>query len=300
MSQPPFPIAAVIVAYNPGSAFEDVYQRVAHQVDHVFVVDNSSRRVRLTSEGGRATWLRNSKNLGVAAALNRGIAAAARDGFRLALLMDQDSLPDVDMVQTLRSAYENPPRGRQIAVVGANYRSTGGRIAVVRPGNGEFHSVTDLITSSSLLDITAWRRAGPFIEEFFVEAVDIEYSLRLRRLGYDLLMSARPLMIHAGGSGRERRLAGRTVVIPDHSPDRYYLMGRNLGLVLREYGNDDRAWTARATRNLAKTAGRLLLFEERGVMKLSWLVRGLWDGCVRARPDWYQAARTKRGLAPNP
>jgi len=116
MTQP----SAIVVTYRPDIAtLQALLDALVPQVDRLWLVDNASANMESIRELAATrgiSVIANSSNIGVAAALNQGIAAARAAGCDHVLLMDQDSLPASDMVIRLREALQSG--GERLAAVG--------------------------------------------------------------------------------------------------------------------------------------------------------------------------------------
>src|SRR6202034_196918 len=144
--------------------------RMAPQVGAIVIVDNGSvdaelRMLRELAADPRIHLILNLENLGVAQALNLGVQRAALLGYSLALLLDQDTCAEADMVETLLGIYMSFPRRDRLAVIGSNYQdanrpspNSNDEARVDTPWN-EAESV---ITSGSLLPLAAFADIGPF------------------------------------------------------------------------------------------------------------------------------------------
>lgn len=276
--------AAVVVTYGPDRDFGDRLRRIAAQVAHVIVVDNSSVRSvgmslrQLTSES--VELIENDRNVGVATALNQGLRRAVTLNFPWVLLLDQDSVVDDDMLASLLRVYHEYPSRDRIGLIGANARSPiSGRPRIPWEATGsEYLEIKTTITSGSLVARSAYERAGPFRDDFFIDGVDLEYCLRLRRHGFVVLCSRRPLMTHAGGAAEERILFGRVVLVGNHEPWRYYYMLRNFVLIARHYAGREPVWVIKAVANLLKTFVKICLYERNKRSKFVAIARGIGDG----------------------
>ena len=121
-------VCAVVVTFEPDREVLGRLDRIREQVEHVIVVDNtngaSGQIPGLATPGSRFELLANSRNLGVGAALNRGVQRAAALGFNLVLTMDQDSLPRPGMVDALLRVYATHPKRELIAFVAPQFDET--------------------------------------------------------------------------------------------------------------------------------------------------------------------------------
>lgn len=278
--------AAVVVTYHPDREFGDRLRRIAAQVAHVIVVDNSSVRSvgmslrQLTSE--TVELIENDRNVGVATALNQGLKRAASMNFSWVVTLDQDSVVDGDMLASLIRIYHECPSRDSIGLIGANVRSPiSGRAGILCETTGsEYLELKTTITSGSMVPLSAYECVGPFRDDFFIDGVDLEYCLRLRRHGFSVLCSRRPLMTHAGGAAEERTLFGRVVLVANHEPWRYYYMLRNFVHIARQYFTQEPFWVLAALVNFLKTFVKICLYERNKRAKFAAIARGIGDGVV--------------------
>jgi len=274
---------AVVAAYRPDAGFADRLGRIQCQVARVIVVDNSGpsdRAIGHQLAGTDVEVVENERNLGVATALNQGLRRASELELSWAVLLDQDSVVDMDALRRLAVIYDEYPAPEKIGLLAANARSlASGKLAVLgRRSRAGYFEVETTITSGSVLALAAYRSSGPFRDDFFIEGVDLEYCLRLRRHGFRILCSRDALMTHAGGQGLERSFLGRTVVVGDHEPWRYYYMLRNFVEIVRLYFCREPLWVLRATTNFVKTFIKIGLYERHKSAKFAAIARGVGDG----------------------
>jgi rhamnosyltransferase len=249
-------IASITIAFNPeATRFVTQLHSLLHQVDLVIVFDNASKTpVEMMLDADlreRVRIQRSEENLGIAAALNRGIDSAREQRCELALLMDHDSVPADGMVATLTQRLielENDG-GAPVAAVGPRIVDPRNRtdfpfvqLGWLRNqkllcGGGQASIATDfLITSGTLcrLATLAAENVGPFDESLFIDNVDMEWSYRARARGWRLYGVCATSLDHRLGDHRHQVLPGLTLVV--HSPVRVYYMTRNrIALYRRGY-----------------------------------------------------------------
>jgi rhamnosyltransferase len=179
--------SAVIVTYHPDEGFWHRAELISRQAGHLVIVDNSSsgefrKELRQFADGHNVELILNQTNLGIAAALNQGALRAIARNAEWALLFDQDSTVHDDFLTTLAKVVESLDEGRRnrLAVIGSNYNAAQRRQAVPDAVPGSWSEERFVITSGSLLNLCAFQETGPFREEFFIDWVDCEYSLRAR------------------------------------------------------------------------------------------------------------------------
>src|SRR3954464_11186776 len=120
------PTAGIVVTYRPDAGALAGVRALKDQVEHIVVVDNGSGQesreffAGLASAGAVVVPL--GGNLGVGAAHNAGIAHARSVGASHVLLLDQDSIPEPDMVARLLEVEATLlARGESVAAVGPTY-----------------------------------------------------------------------------------------------------------------------------------------------------------------------------------
>jgi rhamnosyltransferase len=280
-------VCAVVVTFHPDQDFPARLSRIVPQVAATFIVDNGSSDADLNmlrggAAGGAATLICNLENLGVATALNVGARRALAEGFTWALLLDQDTEVDHDMVERLVATHASCPDGDRIAIVGSRFRDTRGQSAepIRLDSRGDlWDEVESAITSGSLLSLRAYSAIAPFRDEFFIDYVDTEYCLRARAAGYRVIQTLRPLMSHTVGAPTSHKLPWTTKWTTNHSPDRRYYIARNNTVLLREYGTSGGgSWRLKSIVRCYRLVKRIALYEQDKARKIYAVWQGWWDG----------------------
>jgi rhamnosyltransferase len=238
-------VVAIVVTYNPDLAvLAKQLSLLTPQVSETVLVDNSSVddiTVWNAQQYSAATAvIALPENLGIAAAHNAGVQWARDRNAQYVLLMDQDSLPDVDMVDKLFCALDRP----HSAAVGSRYldqrqnnpppfiRVEG--LALQRcsceAGNAVV-PVDYLVSSGCLIPIAVLEKIGYMRDDLFIDYVDIEWGLRARHHGFQSYGVCSARMHHTLGD-RPIQFLGRQ--IPLHSPLRHYYHFRNAVILYKE------------------------------------------------------------------
>jgi rhamnosyltransferase len=215
-------IMAVIVSYNGGEMTRKTILALVGQVGSIHVVDNGSEAesIEILESLARQQVIsldRLAANRGIGHALNLGVARAKSLGCTWLLTMDQDSVADSGLIKAYQSAAQ---RDRDAAFFSPR--------VFQKPSAGEALSteVTYAITSGNLVNISVFDRIGLYDEGFFIDCIDFDFSLRLRRAGYKLLRVQNAKMQHR--LGEPTRLPGYvTKFYTQHSSRRRYYMTRN-------------------------------------------------------------------------
>jgi rhamnosyltransferase len=293
-------ICAIIVTFHPDPGIADRIRAIANQVNLVIVVDNNSgnEAVKEMTELETHLPLRlilNSVNLGVATALNQGMAAAMRAGFGWAVTLDQDSIVDSSMVsEQLRTLARHGDPGSVLCVSPNIYthNSTDLRpwgwllphetvpflFRIVRSTDTDIYGVALTITSGALTNVAAYQDIGPFRDEYFIDYVDTEYCLRAQLKGYEILVSVKARLVQPLGDSREIMVFGRRITPTFHSALRRYYIQRNRVPTFQEFGSRFPHWVAFDVIVNGFHHLLILLFEDSKVRKLKSTIIGTWHG----------------------
>jgi rhamnosyltransferase len=281
-------VCAVVVTYHPDPGFSDRLAQVRSQVGRVVVVDNGSSPpareiLRNMAAGTDVDLILNDANLGVATALNQGIGQARDRSFRWALTLDQDSVVEPFLIETLLEAHNDFPMKEKVAVVGSNYydEKRGKTLVPGSPGQPAYQEQTTVITSGSLISVDAYGRIGPFRDDFFIDHVDDEYCLRAQAMGCKVILCRRPVIRHSIGGAVGKRILGRTVWSSNHSTVRRYYMARNFLWVARKYFSCRPGWVALHALRHAGFLLLMVLLEKERWGKIESSARGIRDGLWR-------------------
>lgn len=247
-----FSVCAVIVTFNPNTEnLQQTLLALQRQTRAVVVVDNGS-------DLDIQNWLRGQavkapielillgQNMGIAHAQNTGIQWAIGHAFTHVLMMDQDSIPGLDMVKRLAAAMTAMrAAGLKVAAVGPCCRDprSGVVATFARFINGKFVNaacppdaylpVSLLIASGSLIAAETFQEVGLMEDGLFIDHVDHEWGLRAHAKGYGLYAVGDAFLTHNLGDRTMRIWLGRWREVPLHSPLRHYYMVRNTILLLK-------------------------------------------------------------------
>ncbi|MCJ2028294.1 rhamnosyltransferase [Methylobacterium sp. J-043] len=235
-SDPSADTAVAVVFFRPSpEQVARIVERFAGRLP-VLVYDNGGippealAQLRCAEE---LTRLGEGRNRGIAAALNALAEAATAAGFRRLFLLDQDADATVETARALGHALDravgaDPPP----ALVGpAPAPKPGHKAPVYPPRSGvtprkNLRPVEFLATSGSLVDLAAFARVGPFREDFFIDAVDLEWCFRAWARGRSCWMDSGTAIPHSVGRGTIR-MRFLPVAMPDQPLFRMAVYVRN-------------------------------------------------------------------------
>lgn len=275
---------AIVTTFHPEAGLIYRLATILPQVGRVLIIDNGSEaseqaEVRAMVDLGEVDALWNDANLGLAMALDQGLQWAEERGADWALLLDQDSHPTLGIVAEA-SRVIAAAEGGLVAAVGAGMVAGG---TDGRPDRDGWRETPVVITSGTLVSVSAWKVIGGFRRDFFVDYVDLEFCLRARGAGYRILQSMQPTIRHSIGRPERRRLLWRTVTTTHHDGRRRYSITRNRVVVWRTYWRREARFVSADLLRFVKEFVKAALFESDRRGKLRAVASGLRDGLLAPR-----------------
>jgi rhamnosyltransferase len=137
------------------------------------------------------------------------------------------------------------------------------------PGRHGKHGIEpyDPMQSGMLIPVQTFDRVGLFEEGLFIDAVDSEFTLRVRHAGLSVEFAPGTDLEHALGEQTPKTMFGRTLsrggtpaVFSAHSPARLYYVTRNRLITNLRYARHDPAWVLRRIYDDAVFAARNIVF----------------------------------------
>lgn len=291
-------MASVTVAYNGEGVLEHNLEAIRHQargVDEIIVVDNASRDdtvALLRSKYPEVTVLNLPENRGVGGGLAAGLAyAALRKKYDWVWIFDQDSAPEPGALQQLLGGLHHLNSTEESTAVlapqcvhphtgmttyGLAWR--GARLLPTSPEQDQPITFMDTaITSGCLIRRSAIEAVGLPRADFFMDFVDHEHCLRMRRSGFNIVVVRDSRIHHALGEPSKFSFLGRTVYWSDHAPWREYYMTRNRVYTLWRYYSLP-AIKVLELYGLIRHAMEILLFGKHKAACLRMMYHGFTDG----------------------
>ncbi|NQW09629.1 MAG: glycosyltransferase [Alphaproteobacteria bacterium] len=292
-------VAAVVVSHQPDTTLDQVLDAALAQCALVVLVDNASEgdaqsrlRARAEASDGHLVFIANPDNRGLAAAQNQGIAVALATGADWVLLLDDDSVPDPGMVSTLLASWRGLADRRRVGLLAPRltdaegtlkpYLLTArGRFGLARGPLGPGEVVRDgvfAIASGSLIRARVLEVVGAMADGFFIDYIDVEFCLRLRSAGFEVVGVGDAGLRHRLGDYHESQLLGRRVALNTHSAWRRFFIHRNRVRVWRRYGSANLGWLAFDVTATVYDVVKAGVLEDDKAAKLSAILRGFTAG----------------------
>jgi rhamnosyltransferase len=298
MAEPSINITAVVTAYHPDDRLSAVLGTALETCAEVLVVDNTpAGSASLTDglAGPGVRVLRSGSNGGLAGALNAAVGALSAKA-EAVLVLDQDSELPTGLVTALAASLADASIGVVAPTpVDAVDGSTYDRFA---PSAGALVDRDTVITSGMLVRREVLDAAGPFRDEFFVDWVDNDFCLRIRRQGVRIVQDTKTLLPHSIGDRREHRVGPVTIKVLRYSPWRHYWITRNGLVLIRETVGRNPRWALQAVLYLGRQALTTAVFEPSRAANVKAILRGVLDAVTnRTTPGYLPAGADYRSSA---
>jgi rhamnosyltransferase len=280
----------IFVLYQPTGEFLANLMEAHAACANVVVVDNSPEEDARLHEylcglGMEVIFNRNVS--GLAGAYNRGAEVLLSRQCDLIFLLDQDS--GIDAAFFAAMIHAAAALGTDTFLIGPKiYEIALGRcMPVIPPGKrfpkpfriderteGLFPTLC-IISSGSAISAAAYRKLGPFRDDYFIEYIDIEYCLRARSRNVPVYMNAGVTLRQTNGRIDKR---GRWFTT-NHAAWRRYYIARNSVHCLWEYRQiSGLHWLSGLI--LIRDAIRVLLLDSQKLRKVIAILFGSLDGLL--------------------
>jgi len=269
---------ALVTAFRPDDRLTAVVESARAQCDLVLVVDNTPEgepgAEALLPRDDRVVVERSGRNLGLAGALNLGVDRAGPA--TAYLLLDQDSVVPDGLVERLGAHLSDPSIG---VVTPVPWDATVDRPLDPRAAHrAELADLPVAITSGMLVRAETLATVGRFREDFFVDSIDQDFCLRVRRAGWRVVQDRRVRLPHSLGETRWRGWGPLRLRSTNHPTWRLYWAARNGIVLARENWRTEPRWVATSLAFLGYVAVTVVLFEPPRLTRLARLAHGVRDG----------------------
>jgi rhamnosyltransferase len=219
------------------------------------------------------TVIQNGENLGIAAALNIGVRFAMANGFKWVALFDQDSRTMPDFFDVVMDCYSLARDKEHIGIVSGRFRG---------PDLDIDRDDVFAITSGSVIPLRVFVECGFFDERLFIDCVDDEYCLRLKRAGYRVVLTGRRVLLHVLGSPTQRSLplTSRKILTANYGAKRRYYRNRNRVFLIARNWRRHPGWCRGTFGHVAKEFLKVLLIEDERFAKLGYSLYGMFHGLI--------------------
>lgn len=222
-------LSAVVVWYNPTNKEKENINSYIKYVDKLYIVDNSEKE-NAFENNKKIHYVFNGENLGIAKALNIGADLALKEKYDWLLTMDQDTSFKNDDVKKIFEYIKNNDM-KNIGIV-SPWHDT--KLHIQKPKE-EIDYPIDVMTSGNFLNLKILKKIGGFKDEYFIDGVDIEYCLRLKKYNYKVMRLNKFSIKHNLGNISYKHFLKKELLCLNHNYLRVYYRVRNYNYIKQEY-----------------------------------------------------------------
>lgn len=271
---PKYCIDGVVVLYHPSRT---VFKNIATYLPYLrtlYIIDNTEQPTDLFTDRirtlGNCLYIQNRQNIGIASALNIAAKKAIYNSATWLLTMDQDSaFKGDDCLQLINYAMKQ------------NVHEVG----IVSPLQSSYldeHSSEQLsdepftvITSGNLISLAAYQIIGGFNEQYFIDAVDTEYCLRLHQHKFKIKRLNNLVLQHSLGETRqyENKFHNKITLRNHNKIRRFYMTRNNLDLARKSLFTFPR-FAISTLKNILVDIKNIFFYEDQKMDKIHYIFKG--------------------------
>ena len=172
-------LVGVIIAFQPNiNKLQKNIETLVSDVDKLLIYKNSEFYIDdliINKYQEKIEFIGDSKNIGIASALNEGVIWARRNSFTHILTLDQDSFFE----QSHLNKFKYLIKSSRLSNIGIFCPNIDNRGSVLLDSKNKYEYVADSITSGSIFPLATFDLCGLFEDSLFIDAVDYEFCYRI-------------------------------------------------------------------------------------------------------------------------
>ncbi len=265
----------------------------------ILLVDNSFEKIILNLKNNSLV-IHKPENIGISGGLNLAIQWAIENKFDFLWTFDQDSQPPPDCLEILLSEYEylqqqNIPVGIIAPTIIDSQTQTelpNGYLTAYKFNwllseyadyyREKLYRCDAVITSGSLINLKAAKNTPLPNPDLFIDGVDWDYCLKLRKQGYHICVTEKTTMQHNFGTYLTHLNSQQPIYI--YSPLRYYYINRNHTYIETRLSNNlyyKILSHLHRLKSLIKKIGKIIIYEpDQKILKIWASCLGFYHGLI--------------------
>ena len=266
-------VAGVVVLYNPEESLLDNISTYLPELDVLYAIDNSSIDHSELFKDEKIIYIPLMENRGIAEVLNIAAKRASQEGYLYLLTMDQDSKFNSSGLKKMKDFIEEDSEKNKVGIYSPFHKT-----AISEPVPDETYSTPLVImTSGNIINLEAFQKIDGFKSWMFIDCVDFEYGLNLRKHGYEIKRINSIFLQHELGDYETKHFLGKTIICDNHSALRRYYIVRNSFYLYDMYHDDYPEYCDAVIKEVKRSFFYATVFEKQGIKKLVFMIRGYLD-----------------------
>lgn len=271
-------ILAGIVLYNPDiDRLKKNIKAIEKQVNKIIFIDNSKEQsekniniVNQMLKESQFVYISNNGNVGIAKALNQIMEYAFNKEYEWVLTLDQDTICPQNLIESYKH-YLNIPN---VGIICPKIKDR--NFEFINNDSGKTDYIEYCITSAALTSTLIWKKVGGFSEELFIDYVDFDYCLNLKKNNYKILRVNSSEILHEIGHAKQYCILGKTILTFNHPPIRNYYIVRNklvCAYKYKKYVN-----IGKEKKEILTHIIKVIFLEKNKLCNLRYIYKGIKDG----------------------
>lgn len=271
-------IEGVVVLFHPDDLIIDRIKSYIDDLELLYVIDNSivknERVADMLRAYPRCCYIDNHTNQGIAGALNCAAKFALNNNTDWLLTMDQDSFFAEGAFKRLIN-FALAQDDRQVGIISPFHKTS----ISVTPAS-IIDEVLTTMTSGNLVSLFAYQQISGFNENYFIDAVDWDYCLRLNLNGFKVLRLNEAILNHNLGNPVIIKSHGKKIITLNYNKTRRYYITRNKLMIISAYYNHYPKFCYNVFRSLKMDVKYILLYENQKFDKVKYMLKGFIHFCL--------------------
>lgn len=263
-------LAGVVVLYNPDVDYNNNIKSYIDDLDYLYVIDNSKKENKVL-DNKKIKYIFNNANIGVAKALNDAAKLARLDNCDYLLTMDQDTNFNPGVLKEMKKyILENDMSDIGIVTPWHNTK-----LDEVKSKDDIDYPLT-VMTSANIVNLDILDKIGGYNEDYFIDGIDLEYCLRLKKNNYKIVRLNYIEVLHNLGDIKYHNFFGKRILTTNHNYIRMYYILRNYNYIKRDYYDIDKEY-CEPLNHLKLRLFRVIMYEKDKFKKIRNMFRGIKD-----------------------
>lgn len=266
-------INAVVTWFNPTKEEINNVNTYLKWIKKLFIIDNSKNNhlKDITYINKKICYIHKPENIGIASALNIGIKECITDNINWLLTMDQDTKMN-DKVFTEVNEYVKNNNINDVAIITPFHNTLIKKSQKLETVNYPL----DVMTSGNFVNINIAKKIGYFKEKLFIDGVDIEYCLRIKKNNYKIVQLNNVEIEHNLGNITYHKLLNKQYMCSNHNYIRHYYMTRNYLYIKNKYEYLEPSFCNKLVKKKLLIF-KIIMFEKDKIKKIKSIIKGIVD-----------------------
>lgn len=265
-------LLGVVVLFYPKADVWSNIETYISGVDNLILWCNSPIEINPFPQE-KVIIMGDGENIGLGKALNEAVLYGINNGYTHLLTMDQDSSFMYNSFFDYKFGVENCVNRSIFLFSPEIYDDYSKDLAI-----DDVDNISVAITSGSIFNIEVFKKVGFFKDDFFIDAIDVEFSFRIKAHGLGIGRLKKGKLKHCLGNRISVPFLWGQLVSLNYSPIRTYYIIRNHIVIKRMY--PDFQIYDFFKEMFFRRLVRIILIEKDKMLKIKLLYLGLYHGFI--------------------